>query len=182
MARGGVYRFRDPVTRQAKCNVFIRQVTQAKMRQLEEKRRLEEKEHVLFLQAKKLVESEEELDFVHVIAEYYQGIYVVDLAEDQTRSIKVPRYFASLLNRADHRQSKTLELYCQEMMDPDYISAFQSVTDFENLRRSSSSGGRWSSSTARKMTFGFACGSSPCPATLRRTKRPCGSLRTKPPR
>ncbi len=36
------------------------------------------------------MESEEELDFVHVISEYYQGIYVVDLAADQTRSIKVP--------------------------------------------------------------------------------------------
>ena len=91
------YFFRDPVTHKAMCNVFIRQVTEAKKRQLEEKRRLEEKEHVLFLQAKKLVESEEELDFVHVIAEYYQGIYVVDLLEDQTRSIKVPRYFADLL-------------------------------------------------------------------------------------
>lgn len=130
-----LYCFRDPVTHQAKCNVFIRQVTQAKMRQLEEKRRLEEKEHVLFLQAKKLVESEEELDFVHVIAEYYQGIYVVDLREDQTRSIKVPRYYAELLNQAGHTQSATLELYCQELMDPDYIPAFQSVTDYENLRR-----------------------------------------------
>lgn len=130
-----LYCFRDPVTHRAKCNIFVRQVTQSKMRQLEEKRRLEEKEHVLFLQAKKLVESEEELDFVHVIAEYYQGIYVVDLREDQTRSIKVPRYFADLLNQAGHCQSKTLELYWQEMMDPDYVSAFQMVTDFENLRR-----------------------------------------------
>lgn len=35
-----LYYFRDPGTRQAKCNVFIRQVTQAKMRQLEEKARI----------------------------------------------------------------------------------------------------------------------------------------------
>lgn len=130
-----MYYFRDPGTHQAKCNVFIRQVTQAKMRQLEEQRRLEEKEHVLFLQAKKLVESEEELDFVHVIAEYYQGIYVVDLQEDQTRSIKVPRYFADLLTRANQCHSKTLALYCQEMVDPDYIELFQSATDYDNIRR-----------------------------------------------
>ena len=105
------------------------------MRQLEEKRRLEERNTSSSSRPKKLVESEEELDFVHVIAEYYQGIYVVDLREDQTRSIKVPRYFADLLNQAGHCQSKTLELYWQEMMDPDYVSAFQMVTDFENLRR-----------------------------------------------
>lgn len=129
------YYFRDPGSHQAKCNVFIRQVTQAKMRQLEEQRRLEEKEHILFLQAKKLVESEEELDFVHVIAECYQGIYVVDLGEDQTRSIKVPRYFAELLGRTGQCQSKALDLYCQELMDPDYVSAFREATDYDNIRR-----------------------------------------------
>lgn len=129
------YYFRDPGNHQAKCNVFIRQVTQAKMRQLEEQRRLEEKEHVLFLQAKKLVESEEELDFVHVIAECYQGIYVVDLLEDQTRSIKVPRYFAQLLGRTGQCQSKALDLYCQELMDPDYVPAFREATDYDNIRR-----------------------------------------------
>ena len=130
-----LYYFRDPGTHQAKCNVFIRQVTQAKMRQLEEKRRLEEKEHVLFLQAKKLVESEEELDFVHVISEYYQGIYVVDLQEDQIRSIKVPRYFADLLERTNQVQSKALDLYCQELMDPSYVAAFRAATDYDNLRQ-----------------------------------------------
>lgn len=130
-----LYYFRDPGTHQAKCNVFICQVTQAKMRQLEEKRRLEEKEHVLFLQAKKLVESEEELDFVHVISEYYQGIYVVDLQEDQTRSIKVPRYFADLLERTNQCQSKALDLYCQELMDPSYVAAFQAATDYDNIRQ-----------------------------------------------
>ncbi len=130
-----LYYFRDPGTHQAKCNVFIRQVTQAKMHQLEEKRRLEEKEHVLFLQAKKLVESEEELDFVHVISEYYQGIYVVDLQEDQTRSIKVPRYFADLLERTNQCQSKALDLYCQELMDPSYVAAFQAATDYDNIRQ-----------------------------------------------
>ena len=130
-----LYYFRDPGTRQAKCNVFIRQVTQAKMRQLEEKWQLEEKEHILFLQAKKLVESEEELDFVHVISEYYQGIYVVDLAADQTRSIKVPRYYADLLSRTDHCQSRALDLYCQELMDPAYVPAFREVTNYDNIRR-----------------------------------------------
>lgn len=129
------YYFRDPGNHQAKCNVFIRQVTQAKMRQLEEQRRLEEKEHVLFLQAKKLVESEEELDFVHVIAECYQGIYVVDLREDQTRSIKVPRYFAELLERTGQCQSKALDLYCQELMDLDYVPAFREATDYDNIRQ-----------------------------------------------
>lgn len=96
---------------------------------------LEEKEHILFLQAKKLVESEEELDFVHVISEYYQGIYVVDLAADQTRSIKVPRYYADLLSRTDHCQSRALDLYCQELMDPACVPAFREVTNYDNIRR-----------------------------------------------
>lgn len=129
------YFFRDSGTHQAKCNVFIRQVTQAKMLQLEEQRRLEEKEHILFLQAKKLVESEEELDFVHVIAEYYQGIYVVDLQEDRTRSIKVPRYFAEFLAQTGQCQSKTLERYCQELVDPEYVELFQAATAYENIRQ-----------------------------------------------
>lgn len=127
--------FRDPVSHKAMCNVFVRQVTEEKMRQLEEKRRLEEKEHALFLQAKQLVESEEELDFVHVISDYYQGIYVVDLEKDLVRSIKVPRYFDELLQRAGHCQSKTLALYESELMDPDYVPSFQAVTNYDNLRR-----------------------------------------------
>lgn len=127
--------FWDPVSRRAMCNVFVRQVTQEKMRQLEEKRRLEEKEHALFLQAKQLVESEEELDFVHVISDYYQGIYVVDLEKDLVRSIKVPRYFDDILQRAGHRQSDTLALYAQELVDPDYVASFQAVTNYDNLRR-----------------------------------------------
>ena len=127
--------FWDPVSHKAMCNVFVRQVTEEKMRQLEEKRRLEEKEHTLFLQAKQLVESEEELDFVHVISDYYQGIYVVDLEKDLARSIKVPRYFEELLQRAGHCQSKTLDLYCQELMDPDYVASFRAVTDYDNLRQ-----------------------------------------------
>ena len=86
-------------------------------------------------QAKQLVESEEELDFVHVISDYYQGIYVVDLEKDLARSIKVPRYFEELLQRAGHCQSKTLDLYCQELMDPDYVASFRAVTDYDNLRQ-----------------------------------------------
>ena len=81
------------------------------------------------------MESEEELDFVHVISDYYQGIYVVDLEKDLARSIKVPRYFEELLQRAGHCQSKTLDLYCQELMDPDYVASFRAVTDYDNLRR-----------------------------------------------
>lgn len=59
----------------------------------------------------------------------------MDLLEDQTRSIKVPRYFADLLQEAGHCQTKTLELYCERLLDPDYVAAFQSVTNFDNLRR-----------------------------------------------
>ena len=129
------YLFRDSGTHRIKCNLLIRQVTEAKQQELEEKRRLEEKEHILFLQAKKLVESEDELDFVHVIADYYQGIYIVDMNQDQTRSIKVPRYFADLLERENNRLSRTLWRYGQELMDPDYVPAFQALVEYDNMRK-----------------------------------------------
>ncbi len=129
-----VYFFRDSMRRQVKCCFFIRQVNQAKQRELEEKRRLEEKEHALFLQAKQLVESEDELDFVHVIADYYQAIYAVNLDEDRVRGIKLPRYFAKLLERSDNRLSRTFAAYCRELLDPAYVAAFQAATDFAAVR------------------------------------------------
>ena len=130
-----LYLFRDPVTRRAKCNVFIRLATREKVGELEEKRRLEEREKQLFLRARKLVESEDELDFVQVISDYYQGIYVVDLDRDSTRSIKVPPYFQDLLDREGNRLSATLFRYCVEFMDPQYVPAFRELTEFENLKK-----------------------------------------------
>ena len=129
-----IYLFRDPVTRQAKCSLFIRLATKEKIEELEEKRRLEERERQLFLRAKKLVESEDELDFVQVIADYYQGIYVVDLNQDDTRSIKVPQYFQDLLDREGHKLSSTLFRYGMELMDPQYVPAFRDLTDYETLK------------------------------------------------
>ena len=129
-----LYLFRDPVTRRAKCNLFIRLVTREKMEEMEEKRRLAERERQLFLRAKKLVESEDELDFVQVTADYYQGIYVVDLNRDDTRSIKVPRYFQDLLDREDRKLSRTLFRYGMELMDPDYVPAFREITDYDRLK------------------------------------------------
>ena len=129
-----LYLFRDPVTRRAKCDLFIRLATREKIEELEEKLRLEERERQLFLRAKKLVESEEELDFVQVIADYYQGIYVVDLNLDDTRSIKVPPYFQDLLDREGHKLSATLFRYGMELMDPAYVPAFRELTDYGNLK------------------------------------------------
>ncbi len=129
-----LYLFRDPVTRRAKCNLFIRLVTREKMEEMEEKRRLAERERQLFLRAKKLVESEDELDFVQVIADYYQGIYVVDLNRDDARSIKVPQYFQDLLDREDRKLSRTLFRYGMELMDPDYVPAFREITDYDRLK------------------------------------------------
>lgn len=129
-----VFFFRDPITRQAMCNLFIRQVDRSKQRELEEKRRLEEKEQALFLQAKQLIESEDQLDFVHVISDNYQGIYAVNLNDDQVRGIKLPRYFARLLERSDNSLTGTLEAYCRELMDPEYIPAFRAVTAFDAIR------------------------------------------------
>ena len=130
-----LYLFRDPVTRRAKCNLFIRLTTRDKAGELEEKRRLQEREKQLFLRAKKLVESEDELDFVQVIGDYYQGIFVVDLKRDYTRSIKLPRYFQEQLDRAEQKLTVTLFRYSVELMDPQYIPAFRELTDFENLKR-----------------------------------------------
>ena len=129
-----LYLFLDPVTRRAKCNLFIRLATREKMEELEEKRRLEEREQQLFRRAKRLVESEDELDFVQVIADYYQGIYVVDLNRDDTRSIKVPPYFQDLLDREGHKLSATLFRYGMELMDPSYVPAFRELTEYESLK------------------------------------------------
>lgn len=129
-----LYLFRDTATRQVKANYLIRQASDYRKNQLEERRRLEEKEHTLLIRAKKLVESEEELDFVHVIANYYQGIYVVDLKEDQTRAIQVPDYFADLMAQAEGSLRHTMELYSQELMAPEYVPAFRSLIQYDNLR------------------------------------------------
>lgn len=130
-----LYYVRDSATHQIKCNCLIHQVTEAKRRQLEEKRRLEEKEQILFHRAKQLAESEDELDFVHVISEYYQGIYVVDLNEDKARSIKVPGYFAALLEQEDHCLTATMERYVRTMVTEEYAPAVHRFVQLENIRQ-----------------------------------------------
>lgn len=129
-----VHFFRDPITRQAMCNLFVRQVDRSKQRELEERRRLEEKEQALFRQAKQLVESEDQLDFVHVISDNYQAIYAVNLNDDKVRGIKLPRYFARLLERTEGSLTATLAAYCRELMDPDCVPAFQAVTEYGAIR------------------------------------------------
>ena len=129
-----LYLYRDPVTHQAKANLFVRLVTRERMEELEEKRRLEEKERQLFLQAKRLVESEEELDFVQVIGDYYQGIYVMDLGRNETRRIKVPDYFQRILDETECRADRVLERYAEEQLAPRFVSAFRAFTGFDNLR------------------------------------------------
>ena len=129
-----LYLFRDPVTHQAKANLFVRRVTRERMEELEEKRRLEEKERQLFLQAKRLVESEEELDFVQVIGDYYQGIYVMDLKRNETRSIKVPDYFRRILDESEYQADQVLERYSEEQLEPRFVAAFRALTGFDNLR------------------------------------------------
>ncbi len=129
-----VFFFRDAITRQAMCNLFVRQVDRSRQRELEEKQRLEEKEQALFLQAKQLIESEDQLDFVHVISDNYQAIYAVNLNDDKVRGIKLPRYFARLLDRAGNNLKATLDAYCRELMDPDYVPAFRAVTEYSAIR------------------------------------------------
>ena len=129
-----LYFVRDSATHQIKCNCLIRQVTENKSLQLEEKRRLEEKEQLLFLRARKLAESEDELDFVHVISEYYQGIYVVDLNEDKARSIKVPDYFSHLLERANHRLSTTMDLYVERLVAEEDALEFREFVQLDRIR------------------------------------------------
>ena len=130
-----LYFVRDSATGQIKCNCLIHQVTEAKGRQLEEKRRLEEKEQSLYLRARQLAESEDELDFVHVISEYYQGIYVVDLNEDRARSIKVPDYFARLLDRAGHRLSATMALYVDTLVAQEDADTFRAFVRLDRIRQ-----------------------------------------------
>ncbi|MBR5534138.1 MAG: response regulator [Ruminiclostridium sp.] len=129
-----LYYMRDSSTHQIKCNCLIHQVTESKRLQLEEKRLLEEKEKALFLRAKQLAESEDELDFVHVISEYYQGIYVVDLNEDRARSIKVPDYFSRLLAQADHCLSATMELYVETLVAQEDALEFREFVQLDRIR------------------------------------------------
>lgn len=132
--------FREPNTKKIMCNFFLREESEAKWKELEERRQLEEKQRVLLDEARKLVESEDELDFVHVIADYYQGIYVVNLNDDQTRTIKVPPYFAEILRQEDQHLSSTLIRYCEEQLHEEYVPAFREVTNYNNLRNGLSEG------------------------------------------
>ena len=131
-----MYMFRESASRQIKGNFFVRRVDETKRRELEERQRLEEKEQALLLRAKRLGESETELDFVQVIADYYQGIYVVNLNDDETRSIKIPRYFEEMLEKEGNLLSPTLARYCREYMEPAYAPAFLNYINYSNLRRS----------------------------------------------
>lgn len=127
-----IYLFRDAASRQVKANCLVRQANDHRKAQLEERRQLREKEETLM---QKLVESEDELDFVHVIANYYQGIYVVDLKEDLTRPIQVPDYFSNLLNQTDGTLSSTMEAYGREFVAPEHLTAFQRLIQYDNLIR-----------------------------------------------
>ena len=131
-----IYLFREAASGQIKGNLIVRRLDESRRRELEERQRLEEKEQDLLLRAKRLGESETELDFVQVIADYYQGIYVVNLNDDETRSIKVPRYFTEILEKERNLLSPSLARYCREYMEPAYAPDFFNYINDTNLRRS----------------------------------------------
>lgn len=134
--------FRGSMSHQIKCNCLIRQVTAEKQKELEEKRILEEKERALFLRAKKLVESEDELDFVQVVSGYYQGIFVADLNTDTVRTIKVPGYFFEIMERSGNRLSGNLDLYTQELVAEEFVPDFRKKVQYDYIRRKLASKGQ----------------------------------------
>lgn len=125
----------DEETRHRLCSMIVWQADEEKCRDLDRRRKLEERENNISRWARRLDESEAELEFVHVIAEYYQGIYAVNLIDDNTQIIKVPEYFKEALRRENGHVGGVLPWYGREMVDPEYLADFQRMTQYMYLRR-----------------------------------------------
>lgn len=73
--------------------------------------------------------------FCSVLAYKYVGVYIVNLSLDTTRSINIPDYFETKLERTGGKYSEAIKLYAEELIVPEYRPDFLALLDYEKLFR-----------------------------------------------
>ncbi len=87
-----------------------------------------------------LLEKKDSDHFLKIISSYFLGVYVVDLATDQTRVIYVPDYFREMLRRTDYKFSEALRLYANEYVAAEDNEKFLKLFDYSKIERAFGSG------------------------------------------
>ncbi len=87
-----------------------------------------------------LLEKKDSDNFLKIIASYFLGVYVVNLATDNMRTIYVPDYFEKMLRRTDFKFSKALRLYADKYVVAEDSDEFLKLFDYSTIERTLADG------------------------------------------
>ena len=82
-----------------------------------------------------LLEKEDADTFLSILAPEFRGVYYVNLSNDTTRHIYIPKYFESFLQEAEDEYSRALLLYAQSIAKPEYYQDFERLCDYGQLEQ-----------------------------------------------
>lgn len=68
-----------------------------------------------------------------VIAPDFKGVYFVNLDTGAVRDLFIPEYFDDMLKRAGGGYSKSMELYTNEKVTPEYSCLFRQLFNYDIL-------------------------------------------------
>lgn len=72
--------------------------------------------------------------FLSVIAPYFMGVYIVNVATDELRSIYIPPYFEALLEQTDYRFIQAFRLYIEAHVDERDREMLREIADYKVLK------------------------------------------------
>lgn len=82
-----------------------------------------------------LLEKQDADAFLSVISPGFWGVYFVDMLADSVRHIFIPPYFKEILDRTGGVFSKSIWLYGEERVMPEYRESFHSFCRYDRLRK-----------------------------------------------
>ncbi len=112
----------------------------AKRRYYSERKNVEKTREMNKKLEKILLDKKDSDNFLKIIASYFLGVYVVNLATDNTRTIYIPDYFEKMLRRSDFKFSKALRLYADEYVVAEDSEKFLKLFDYSAIERTLAGG------------------------------------------
>ncbi len=82
-----------------------------------------------------LMEKKDSDHFLKIIASYFLGVYVVNLATDETRTIYVPDYFKEMLRQTGYKFSEALRMYAEEYVVAEDNEEFLKLFSYPTIER-----------------------------------------------
>lgn len=73
--------------------------------------------------------------FLAVMAPEFKGVYFVDLRQDSVKHLYIPSYFEEILKEEHEIFSKSLSVYVQRYVKPEYYHSFHQILQYHKLEK-----------------------------------------------